>query len=79
MCWNGLDAAIEIDRPTEIEYRDGRFYVTDWLGGCALRRSYGPHVYLASLLAAEQAMAVWQAECDNAPSNILQLQPRLAG
>lgn len=71
MCWSGLDAAIEVERATEIEYRDGRFYVTDRFGDCPLRRVYCPHVFLASLLHAEQAFAAYQAERSNAESNIV--------
>ena len=81
MCWSGLDAAILVERATEIEYRDGQFYVTDMFGDCPLRRCYTPHVFLASLLKAELAMAAWQAEQSNAPSNVAQLYPveKLAG
>jgi hypothetical protein len=79
MCWNGLDAAIEIEQATDIEYRGGRFYVTDRFRDCPLRRSYAPHIFLASLLRAEQAMAEYQAERDGAVTNVIPLQERIAG
>lgn len=79
MCWNGLDAAIEVERATEIEYRDGRFYVTDKFGGCKLRRFYTPHVFLASLLKAEQAMAAYQAERGDGEGNVIPMPARIGG
>ena len=73
--WRNLDATVFVERPTEIEYRDGLFHVTDRYGDATFRRVYCPQVFMASLLQAEQAMAAWQAEqLDNA-TNVVSLYP----
>ena len=58
-----FQAEIFIGQPTQIEYREGLFFVTDvFRDGMEIRRVYSPHTYLASMRAAQEAMAAWAAE-----------------
>jgi hypothetical protein len=63
--WRNLDATVFVEQPTQIEYLDGHFIVTDNFGGTTLRRCYSPHVFLASFRTANAALAQWQAEQEN--------------
>ena len=61
--WRPFEAEILVTRPTEIEYRDGMFHVTDYFSeNCVIRRAYCPSIYLASLQGANAALAKWQQE-----------------
>jgi hypothetical protein len=73
--FRNLDATIFVERATEFEWRDGLFHVTNYCGNSRIQWVYSPHVFLASLLGAEQAMLAYQAEATNAASNVHELYP----
>lgn len=59
-------AAIFTERPTEIEYRDGLFWITDrYEGGVVFRRACRPHLFLASFHQAKAAVAKWSDDQSN--------------
>jgi hypothetical protein len=61
--WSMLTAEILVTEPIEIEYRDGFFRVIDvYSDSFSIRRAIPPHIYLANLKRANQALAAWCAE-----------------
>lgn len=63
MPWRYLEAEVFVCQPTEVTYSDGLFHVTDrYSENMVLRRCYSPHVFLASMRAANKALADWQAD-----------------
>jgi hypothetical protein len=61
--WSMLNAEILVTEPIEIEYRDGHFHVVDrYSSEFVIRRAIPPHVYLANLKRANQALAAWCSE-----------------
>ena len=61
--WSMLTAEILVTEPIEIEYRDGFFRVIDvYSDSFSIRRAIPPHIYLANLKRAQQALAVWSSD-----------------
>ena len=75
MCFGELDATIFVEQPNEVEYRDNLFHVTIRFGKTVVRRVYNPTTFMASLLAAEQAFAAFQAEQTGQATNVATLYP----
>lgn len=58
-----LEAEIWLQEPTRFEYRDGCFHLSDRISAaCEIRRCYSVHNFLASMRAANDALAAWQSE-----------------
>jgi hypothetical protein len=76
MCFRVLDCTMFVQKPTDIEYRDGHFHLAVQIGeNATIRLVYSPSVFIASLLAGEVALASFQAEATNAPRNVHELYP----
>lgn len=52
-----FDATILIERPSEIEFRDGLFHVTDHIGELVIRRCFTPHTFTKMVRDAQMAVS----------------------
>lgn len=56
-----FDATILIERPPEIEFRDGLFHVTDRIGELVIRRCFTPHTFTKLARAGQRALVEFRS------------------
>lgn len=59
-----LEVCVFIERATEVEYRDGMFRVTIYVGENPLRLCVPPNIFLAGLWSASTAAQEFQDSCN---------------
>jgi hypothetical protein len=62
MACQNLDATILVERPPEIEIRDGIVYVTDRIGSLTIRRCFRTHTFAVVLAVSSEVLAKWRID-----------------
>lgn len=62
MACQNLDATILLERPPEIEIKDGIVYITDQVGSLTIRRCLRPRTFAMLVALGSETLAKWRLE-----------------
>ena len=74
--WRLMDAAMLVQAPSEIEFRDGVFHCIErYSDEFCIKKVYTPAMFIAAIAAANAALAKWQREQQEAAVGLHLIHP----